>query len=60
MTLFLIKNNLILYADYVQGNPLDKNMGFIPKGRRKSDSLKCMTINGNNDNGDLCKTWMVV
>jgi hypothetical protein len=54
------KINLILHASYVQGNLLDKNMDVIPKGRKTSDSPKCMPINGDNDNGDLCKTWMAI
>jgi hypothetical protein len=55
MTLFLIKLSLILYAGYVQGDVLDKNMGVIPKGRGPSDSPKCMPSNGDNDYGDLRK-----
>jgi hypothetical protein len=54
------KTNLILYAGFVQGNLLDKNMVIISEGRRTGGTPKCMPLNGDNDNEDFCKTWMVV
>jgi hypothetical protein len=54
------KTNLILYAGSVQDDILDKNMATIQEGRRAGGTPKCMPLNGDNDNEDFCKTWMVV
>jgi hypothetical protein len=54
------KTNLILYAGSVQDDILDKNMTTIQKRRRAGGTLKCTPLNGDNDNEDFCKTWMVV
>jgi hypothetical protein len=54
------KTNFILYADYVQGNSLDKNVGIIPKVRWSNGSLNCLLFNGDHDNRDFCKAWMMV
>jgi hypothetical protein len=51
--------SIFLYACYLQGYPLNKNMDKLPK-RRKAKKPNCLLIDTNFDNRDFRQTWMVV
>jgi hypothetical protein len=37
-----------------------KNVGAISKGRRANGHLNCMPVNGDLDDENIYKAWMVV
>jgi hypothetical protein len=49
MTLFLTKESISSYMQVLF--LLNKNVDVISKGRRTSDSIKCMPFNGDMDDG---------
>jgi hypothetical protein len=67
-TIWLSRNDIafdkkissILYAGYLQGDTLDKNMVTVPKGGGTQAIARCLPYFGNSNNEDLCKTWMTV
>jgi hypothetical protein len=50
----------ILHAGYLQGYPLGKDVGAIPKEERPTPSSKCMPSIRNYDNENFRQAWMTV